>query len=109
MLGGVLIGDGPARGFVGLAKNLLLVEAVDFDNSAVGGEGKLRSSLVQFADGAENLFGTTDMPEPFMTRQAPSENLAVELFLGFQSEIVGLPQAVENDGEGAFRDFARIE
>jgi len=109
LFGGILIGDGPAGGFIGLAKNLLLVEAIDLDDRTVGGEGKFGSGLIQFSDGADNLFGATDMAEPFVTGQAPSENLTVELFLGFQREVGGIAETVENNGERAFGNFAGIE
>jgi hypothetical protein len=49
--GGVFVSDGPAGGFFGGEENALLIEAVDFDNRSIGGEGKLGAVVIEGADG----------------------------------------------------------
>ena len=58
LLGGVFVGHGPAGGFFGGEKNALLIEAVDFDDGTIGGEGKLGAVAMEGADGLQNFIGS---------------------------------------------------
>ena len=83
LLWGVLVSDGPAGSFIGLPQNLLLIEAVDLDDRPIGGVGELGAGLIQLADGMKDFGGGADVAKPFVARQSPSENLAMQFELSF--------------------------
>jgi hypothetical protein len=58
LFGGVFVSDGPAGGFLGGEENALLIEAVDFDNRSIGGEGKLGAVVIEGADGLKDFVGS---------------------------------------------------
>ena len=82
LLGGILVGDGPAGRLVGRAKDLLLIKAAYLDHGSIGGEGESGAILVELADGGQHTVRALDVPEPFMTRQTPLRNLLMQINLG---------------------------
>jgi hypothetical protein len=58
LFGGVFVCDGPAGGFFGGEKNALLIEAVNFDNGSISGEGEFGAVVIKGADGLKYFVGS---------------------------------------------------
>jgi hypothetical protein len=109
LFGGVFVSDGPARGFFGGEENALLIEAVNFDNGSISGEGEFGAVAVEGVNGLQDVVWSRGEAEPAVPRKTPLKDLLVEGVLSCQGGGLGLGEAVKNNGKWALSDLAGVE
>ena len=111
LLGGVFVGDGPARRFGGEPRRFPLREGVELDDRAVGLVGEAAAHFVQFVDGGHQLVGRAAVPGLLGRLEAQRAEPREHLVLRPRQRrgAFDLPQAVEHDVQRALGDDARVE
>ena len=111
LLGGVLVGNGPARRLRGEAGDFALRKGVQLDDRPVGLVGETAPHPIQFFDGGEQFVCRAAMPGLLRRLEAerfqPGQHLVLPLRL--LGRAFDLAEAIEDNVERALGDDARVE
>ena len=106
LLGLVLVGDYPARGFAGRPQLLALLERIDFEHNAVGHERQLGPDLFKLVNALDRLVDAFDAPNFPGQGQAPFAHELRQFPIPLSGQRLDLAEAVGEEAQAALgHDF----
>ena len=109
LLGFILVGDEPARGFAGRPEAIALLERIDLHDHAVGHVRELGADFFEVVDARDRFIDVGGLPDFFGKRDAPLAEKLRPFPVAVHRHGLDLAEAVGEEAQAALGDDLGVE